>query len=67
MRKSVIVFLAIVCLCACSSSPFDGDPTFGYAKQEVAKWTSELQSITPLDGKRLKVEYKCDPAMDSLG
>ena len=67
MKKSVITFLAVVCLCGCINSPFGDDATFDYAKQEVKFWTSELQRITPLDGKRLNVEYKCDTSMDSLG
>ena len=67
MKKSILPLLVVLCLCACNKTPFAGDPTFDFAQQETAKWTAELQKITPLEGKKLKVEYVCDPSMDSLG
>ena len=67
MKKFIPMLLAIVCLCACNNSPFGDDTTSDYAKEEVKLWTAELQKITPLEGKKLKVEYVCDPSMDSLG
>ena len=67
MKKNLFPVLALLFLCACSGSALKEDPSFAHAEEEAALWTSELQKITPLQGKALRVQYKYDPSMDELG
>ena len=65
--KKYFSILTLLCLCACTGSTLREDPSFAYTEEEAALWTSELQKITPLQGKALTIKYKCDPSMDELG
>jgi hypothetical protein len=65
--KKYFSILTLLCLCACTGSTLREDHSFAYAEEEAALWTSELQKITPLQGKALTIKYKCDPSMDELG
>ena len=65
--KKYFSILTLLCLCACTGSTLREDPSFAYTEGEAALWTSELQKITPLQGKALTIKYKCDPSMDELG
>ena len=65
--KKYFSILTLMCLCACTGSTLREDPSFAYTEEEAALWTSELQKITPLQGKALTIKYKCDPSMDELG
>ena len=65
--KKFIPLLALLCLFACSRPSLEKDPSFAHTQKEVTFWTSELQKITPLSGKELKVRYRHDPSMDDMG
>ena len=68
MKKHIFLGMALLLLCACTTnSSFRGDPALAYAEQEAALWTAELQKITPLQGKPLKVRFRQEADMDSLG
>lgn len=59
--------LALLCLCASGKPSLKADVAFAHTEKEVSLWTSKLQKITPLSGKRLKVKYNCVPSMAEKG
>lgn len=67
MKKLFIFLAAIPLVFSCKDSALKNGPAYTRAQEEAELWTSELQKITPLDGKKLKVSFKYDPSMEELG
>ena len=66
--KKILILLAIIPLVlSCKDGSLKNDKAYSRAKDEAALWTAELQKITPLEGRKLKVSFKYDPSMEELG
>lgn len=67
MKKLFVFWAAVPLMFSCSGGALKNDMAYPRARSEVKLWTAELQKITPLDGKKLKVSFRYDPSMDELG
>ncbi len=59
-------FLMLACLVSCDNT-LEKDLAYNHACDEAKLWTTELQKITPLEGKTLKTEFRLDPKMAEKG
>lgn len=67
MKKLFSFLIAIPLVLSCNCGALKNDMAYSWARSEADLWTAELQKITPLEGKKLRVSFKYDPSMEDLG